>query len=288
MDYKAYALIGILLASVAALATVHAAFAQTPTITVSTDKDSYQAGETVTISGKATPVVSGQQVILQVFNPKGAAYRFDTVTVAADGSYTYPLKVGGNIGITGTYQVKVTYNQQQATTTFQFTSGTSPGNNQTSSQTAQVTLGGQTYQIGYSITGGTLTKLSGDPNTSSLTASITTTSACANTNDCVLTLKIPRTVMDSKDGSDGKSGKDQDFVVFVDSIQGVVMKDDLGATTRTIQIPFEQGTQTVEVVGTFMIPEFGPIAAIILAIAVVGVIVATTKYTNKFNFFTKI
>jgi predicted secreted protein with PEFG-CTERM motif len=33
-----------------------------------------------------------------------------------------------------------------------------------------------------------------------------------------------------------------------------------------------------------VVPEFGAIAAIVMAIAIVGIIVATTRY-NKFNFF---
>ena len=281
MDYKAYVLLGILLASLAAVSASSAAFAQAAAITVSTDKASYNSGETVTISGKVGTVVSGQSVILQVFNPKGAAYRFDVVSVAADGSYTYPLKIGGHIGITGTYTATVTYNKQQASSTFTFTAAMG---NITGWQTAQVTLGGQSYIIKYMITGGSLTSLAGDPQTTSLKANISSTSPCPTTTSCMLTLDIPRNVMDSKDNA---TGKDSEYVVFVDSIQQTINETTTGTTDRTIQIPFEQGTQSVEVVGTFMIPEFGSVAVIILAIAVVGIIVATTKYTNKFSFLTR-
>jgi predicted secreted protein with PEFG-CTERM motif len=90
--------------------------------------------------------------------------------------------------------------------------------------------------------------------------------------------------MDSK-----ANGADSDFVVFVDSIQQTINETTSSTTTtdRTIQIPFEQGTQTIEVVGTYMVPEFGSIAAIILAVSVVGIIVATTKFTNRFSFLTR-
>jgi predicted secreted protein with PEFG-CTERM motif len=51
-----------------------------------------------------------------------------------------------------------------------------------------------------------------------------------------------------------------------------------------LTIPFEAGAEEIEIVGTWIIPEFGAIAAIVLAVAIVGIIVATARY-GKFNNF---
>ena len=51
-------------------------------------------------------------------------------------------------------------------------------------------------------------------------------------------------------------------------------------------IPFFENSEMVEIVGTFLAPEFGAIAAIVLAVAIVGIIVATTR-SGKFSFLPK-
>jgi predicted secreted protein with PEFG-CTERM motif len=271
MEYKAYALMAILLTSVGAVGTLGIAYAQTG-FTVATDKTDYSAGDTIKISGNVGQTPTGQPLLIQVFNPKGAAYRFDQTTVAADGSYTYELKVGGKLGETGKYNVKVSYNGVSKETTFNFTAGQiGPGGQW---KTTNVDIGGKTYQIQYMITGGTLNKLTADPSNATLTAMINSTT------DGSLSLKLPREIMDSKDG-----GKDSDYVVFVDQSEDFA-DDDFGASVRTVTIPFSAGAEQIDVVGTFMVPEFGAIAAIVLAVAIVGIIVATTKY-SKFSFMPK-
>lgn len=90
-------------------------------LTVSTDKRAYVTGETIAISGHIDQ--KGQPTLLQVFNSKGAAYRFDVIpalTLDPDGMYTYYLKVGGKIGIPGTYRIILTQGDQRAETTFSF------------------------------------------------------------------------------------------------------------------------------------------------------------------------
>jgi predicted secreted protein with PEFG-CTERM motif len=115
--------------------------------------------------------------------------------------------------------------------------------------------------------------------TSDLTITISSTA------DGTLTLRLPRNVIDSRDGADGRSGADTDFAAFVDEVSTDVVEDTAASTSsmRQVSIDFEQGTSEIVVVGTWAIPEFGAIAAIILAVAIVGIIVATARY-GKFNF----
>ena len=45
----------------------------------------------------------------------------------------------------------------------------------------------------------------------------------------------------------------------------------------TLRIPFYNGSEVIEIIGTFVVPEFGTIAAIILAVAITSIIVLSAK-----------
>ena len=46
---------------------------------------------------------------------------------------------------------------------------------------------------------------------------------------------------------------------------------------RTLHIEYDAGTEKIEIVGSHVVPEFGTIAMIVLAVAIVSIIVITTK-----------
>lgn len=271
MEYKAYALMAILLASVASVGTLGTAYAQTD-FTVTTDNTDYVTGEDITVSGNIGQTPTGQPLLIQVFNPNGAAYRFDQVPAAdigADGAYSYTFKVGGDLGVSGEYEVNVTYGGATRTTTFDFTA-TEGG------RTATLLIDGEfEHEIEYEISGGSLVSLTGDSETATVTATINANSAGS------LTLMFPRDVFDAVD----TDGGDLDFIVFVDELE-TVPDDDFGDDVRTVTVDFEEGSEQIDYVGTMLVPEFGAIAAIILAVAIVGIIVATTRY-SKFSFLPK-
>lgn len=262
MEYKAYALIAVLLSAVATVGTLGNAYA----LTVETDSTDYSAGDTVTISGNVEVTPTGEPLVLQVFNPNGAAYRFDQVTVAADGSYTYDLAIGGALGVSGEYRVVTTYAGVQEETTFNFAGG---------ARTITLVVGDSEFEIEYEISGGSLTSLTGEEETATVTAMINASS------DGELTLMFPREVFDSLNDD----GTDLEFIVFVDEIEEFP-DDDMGADVRAVTIPFSAGSEQIDIVGTFLAPEFGAIAAVVLAVAIVGIIVATTRY-SKFSFLPK-
>ncbi len=275
MEYKAYALVAILLGSVFAIGTIGAAHAQSSGLTVSTDKTAYSTADTIKISGNVGVTPTGQPLVLRVFNPNGAAYRFDQVMPAADGSYTYDLKVGGNLGVSGPYKVSVSYNGASKDATFTFTAA--PGGGGAAGwQTTKLKLGDKTFDVKYQITGGSLKNMTGDPATTTITAFINATA------DGNLKVQLPRNITDAKSAN----GTDADYVVFVDNVEDFA-DDDHGKDTRTLTIQFTGGAEQIDIVGTSLVPEFGTIAAIVLAVSIVGIIVATTRY-SKFSFGPKI
>jgi len=46
---------------------------------------------------------------------------------------------------------------------------------------------------------------------------------------------------------------------------------------NTLTIPFEAGTEKIEIVGSAVVPEFGTIAMVVLAVAIISIIVITAK-----------
>ena len=48
-------------------------------------------------------------------------------------------------------------------------------------------------------------------------------------------------------------------------------------TDRTLTIGFLAGTEQIEIIGTFVIPEFGTIAAMILAVAIISIVAISAK-----------
>jgi predicted secreted protein with PEFG-CTERM motif len=274
MDYKAYALMAILLASVASVAFVGTAYAQTSSVTVGTDEDSYTTGDDITISGTVTNVQTGQQVLIRVFNPLNALARTDPVAVAADGSWTYTFPSGGPLmRESGDYRVIAGYRGVSEETTFAFVATDSW-------RPWTVNIGGNPYVIRYQITGGSLQTVAADVELSTMAFGISTTG------NGTLKLQLPRAVMQALTVEGMPTGgTDVDYVAFADGIEADIEEaTSPAAGTRELSIDFEAGTEDIEVVGTWIVPEFGAIAAIVLAVAIVGIIVATARY-GKLNSF---
>ena len=69
-----------------------------------------------------------------------------------------------------------------------------------------------------------------------------------------------------------KSFDDGSYFVFVYNEEV-----EFSQTGNNLTIPYEAGNDTIEIVGSYAIPEFGTIAMIVLAVAIVSIIVITAK-----------
>jgi predicted secreted protein with PEFG-CTERM motif len=288
MSNKEYALIAIL-ATIAVVGVVPA-FAQwqmlpssgglnpAPTeatpipITVSTDKAVYDHNSIVVVSGHVRNPYPGQQVTIRVSDPTGNIVQISQLTLDNNGNFGTKLNTASPLWTkSGVYTIFAQYGNQQGTSTQ--TQFTIPGGGATSCDPTQlaVKLNDQLYCISYSINGGTV--LSG---TLSVVSKTLTVNIQAN-NDGQITLNIPRSVLDSKNGNN-----DQSFIVLVDGEQKDTVTETTTSDTRTVTIPFAAGAGQIEIVGTQIVPEFGPIAALILAIAIISIIAVSAKTGLRF------
>jgi len=131
--------------------------------------------------------------------------------------------------------------------------------------TQKINLEGVEYNVDYFIRGGSLSGITANVESKSLTAEI------GSVTKGDLVIKLPRELIDAKFGSE-----DVEFMVLVDGV-----KKDYEETSRSsyraLKIPFSPTTEKIEIVGTFIVPEFGTITMMILAVGVVSIIAFTAK-----------
>ena len=242
----------------------------TPVVTVTTDKSSYNDGDKIMISGSTKDYLGSIPLTLVLRNPVGNIVTINQIPIGADKTFSINLTAGGPLWqAAGAYAISVQYGgpARTATTTFQFSgSHISSGNT--------IPVDGTNMSVTYSITNGKVLDIKSDTNSKSLIVSIQTTG------DGTLTINMPRALIDAKkiDGSD-----DQFFVLNDGQENDQFQETSNTVTARTLQIPFTYGTSQIEIIGTFVIPEFGTIAVMILAIAIVSIIVISTKTGLRFT-----
>ena len=86
-----------------------------------------------------------------------------------------------------------------------------------------------------------------------------------------ITVILPRDVIDAI-----INGEDNDFFVLVNG-EEVDFDETKTSLDRTLDIAFPAGAEEIEIIGTFVVPEFGTIAAMILAVAIISIITVSVK-----------
>ena len=287
-----FTLFGILITSVG----ISPAFGENGIIVVSTDKPSYSDGDIITISGEIKNMVPGDQLSILIQSPNGNLVKLGQLTVGVDNQFSTEIKVGGKLMKTeGTYIIKVQYREQSANTSFEFGGTVSmPVNNvveETIEETIEdiivadpiiinsivtattVTIQDSTDLVSYEITNAKLINVIPDLDAVSLLIYIQTT------DDGSITLTIPRSVLDAT-----INNGDDEFFVLVDG-EEVDFEEITTDTDRTLTIEFLAGTEQIEIIGTFVIPEFGTIAAMILAVAIISIVAISAK--SKLNMLSR-
>ena len=119
--------------------------------------------------------------------------------------------------------------------------------------------------ITYEISGGEVDTIYNDPEALSITLDL------INADGGEIVLTLPRDVIDSS-----IDGVDEVFFVLVDGYETeyTEVATDLD---RTITIPFVAEASSIEIIGTYVIPEFGTIAMMILVVAIISMVAVTRK-----------
>ena len=283
-----FTLFGILITSVGTTT----AFGQNESIILNIDKTSYLEGETISISGEIKNMIPSNQISLIIQSPNGNLVALDQMTVGSDKQFSTEIKLGGKLmKQEGTYTIKVQYGEQSITTSFEFGGVIDVPENELAETIVEdtvedtvedivmedpvimdsivtattLTIQDSTDLISYEITNGKITNVIPDLDAVSLLIDIEAIDNGA------ITLTIPRSVLDST-----INDSDDEFFVLVDG-EEVYFEEITTSTDRTLTIEFLAGAEQIEIIGTFVIPEFGTITAMILAVAIISIIAISAK-----------
>ena len=264
------------------------AFGQNESIILNIDKTSYLEGETISISGAIKNMIASNQISLIIQSPNGNLVALDQMTVGSDKQFSTEIKLGGKLmKQEGTYTIKVQYGEQSITTSFEFGGVIDMPENALEEIIVEdtvediviedpaivdsivtattLTIQDSTDLILYEITNGKITNVIPDLDAVSLLIDIEAI------DDGSITLTIPRSVLDST-----INDNDDEYFVLVDG-EEVDFEEITTSTDRTLTIEFLAGSEQIEIIGTFVIPEFGTIAAMILAVAIISIIAISAK-----------
>ena len=243
---------------------------------ITLNKESYAAGETITVTGHVLSADAGP-IIIQVISPNGSYVHLAQVTADSENNFNEDIatSIGGKWKTSGTYIIQATHYYGTAQIQFEYgglmQAQVSPSADVEDTNdfglSSVDTLGDYSIitieenDLFYKITGGQVLKIIPDTDSMSLIIQIETFS------DGDLLITLPKTVIDTSEG---------DFFVLVDGEETVFYAEQT-PDSWTLRIPFYNGSEEIEIIGTFVIPEFGTIAAIILAVAITSIIVLSAK-----------
>ena len=259
----------LILAGTGIVSQAYAAF----TITMETDKDVYDHSSVITVTGQVDPIAEGSEVtfIVQRLNPAGITH-IDQISVNSDGSFSTTINTASNMmQYDGTYVINAKYVDVETTVSVELTNaieasetGTPVTETAVTGTTVTGPSGESFYKLGagqieYDVTCNATPGFFANADDDSIVIYLDPT------DDGIITVTLHEDLI--------KPFEDGTFVVIVNNQE----MQDFTQVGNTLTIPCMVGTEKIEIHGSWAIPEFGVIAAMILAVAIVSIIVVTAK-----------
>ena len=230
-------------------------------ISVWTDKTDYGHNDIIMVTGQVANT-SEFPVTITVISPLNSIVTVDQLDVAKDGSFETTLNTAGAMWkYDGTYTIKTNYGsvEKNNNVKVELTGGVAytpiytPPTNGKQCGSNELTASGQC--VPFSISGGMVTSATLNTKDKSIVISINAK------DDGTLTVSPSATVQKGI------------FMVLVDGEE----HNEWEIVENKVTVMFPAGTETIEIIGTYVIPEFGTIAAMILAVAIISIIAVSAK-----------
>jgi len=220
------------------------------------DKPTYAIGDIIMVEGHVGSVISGSPITLTVRNSLNSVIAIDQITVGENGDFSTTFKTGGSLWkYDGDYRIKASYGSTVKSNNVWFEMIGGMGSEPTSSNCGESELSVQGNCVPYSISGGKVTGVFVNTDDNSLIIMISASE------DGTITLTPSKKVLEGP------------FMVLVDGEEW----DDAEIVGNKITVMFLAGAEQIEIIGTHVIPEFGAIAALILAVAIISIIAVSAK-----------
>ena len=229
-------------------------------VSIWTDKTEYNHDEVIMVTGKVANVDANVPITLTITSPLNNIVDVAQLNIAEDGSFETTVTVAGQSWkYSGAYKITATYgssersNSAQINIVGQFDDSMVTMEKNTNCDAGSLEVSDQC--VPFSITGGTVT------------------SAALNIDDKSIIINIDSVDDGTLTISPSKSVQDGIFLVIVDGEEW----DDVEIVDNNVTVMFPAGAEQIEVFGTFVVPEFGTIAAMILAVAIISIIAVTAR-----------
>jgi predicted secreted protein with PEFG-CTERM motif len=226
----------------------------------STDSDTYDHSSVISIDGTVSNANRDSDVTFVVSGPMGIV-QVDQITVSDNGSFSTTINTANAMmKYDGEYKIRAIYGTQDISHVVYVNL---VGGDEVDSMAGYVheeDVLDLRAEVDYSISGGDVHGITANTNGNSLVIVIQDAEDGGE-----LTITLPSDVITPfNDGT---------FFVLVNDEES----DDASQDGNTITVPFDADAATVEIIGTHVVPEFGTIAAIILAVAITSIIVLSAK-----------
>ena len=240
--------VSIILIMLLIIPSLTAAYAQSSGIVANTDKESYELGDKVIISG-SVQLVSGTPVTVIVRNPMGNVYDVGQVSLA-NNLFVHDFVLSDD-SQGGTYMVNIKHGTESAQIHFEVNVG---------HLTIIPVLEGEikvrsngTNQIKY-----------GDVQVSTIESTITIAIDTSKISGSVnQEYQIPKSVIDSTTGG-----------LLVMKVDGKAIQcgQSETSTQRIVDCSIQAGSKELKIIGTVVIPEFGAVSMVILTISMLTIV----------------
>jgi len=241
------------------------AFAQESLLSIQTDDNRYDEGDTIVISGNVKTIIGETPVLIQIIHKESTSIiEIAQITVAQDGSFTKTVLAEEPAWKnTGIYLVRAFYQDQVAEAEFSYTPKSELIVTTTNFEVDAGSYG--TFDVNYTIKGGTVKDMLVDSNIFAIIVQIN------SIDEGTITLDLPREFI----GAEKQDGKDDKFIILIDGIEVDYQESAVHSESRVITIDFVEGDSDIEIIGTYVIPEFGTIVMMILIAGIMTVILAS-------------
>jgi len=248
---------------------IYPAFSQTQSIlSIELSNEIYEEGDSIVISGNVTTIVGETPVTISIFfGNQSSLIEIAQLVVAQDGTFTHTVLAQGPLwNNEGKYLVRGQYSEGNVVeTSFEFF------NKQTMRDTTDIfevdAASFGTFDVEYTIRGGSISDMIVDSHIFGMKIFIETDS------DGSITVNLPRKSIDAKK----TNGDDDIFIILIDGIEVPYQEDLEDSKTRLITVEFQEEDSVIEIIGTFVIPEFGTFTYIVLAASIISILAISSR-----------
>ena len=243
-------------------------------MTLETDRQVYDHASTIILSGNVSPVdLQGSAVAITCISPVGGICGIHQVEPNNDGDFSAVFNTASKLmKYDGVYEFQATYSVlADATISVELVDAIETSSEESSSPQMGTAVSGTITK-----SGATLHELGAGQLEYDLTCDADPAFFANSDDDSIVIYLDPTT-----DGIITLTLHEELIKPFDDGTFAVIVNNqemqDYTQLGNTLTIPCLVGTEKIEIHGSWAIPEFGVIAAMILAVAIVSIIVVTAK-----------